>query len=155
MDDHAPAPPRLAGRPTWLISQVARHGDRLVGEALARDSVRKHHFRVLVTLDDHGPSSQADIGRALSIDRSDLHAVLNTLERDELVRRTPDAHDRRRNLVELTPAGRRVLRRLDTRVQKAQDELLAPLDEDERAQLTELLRRVDAHHAPTTTARTA
>jgi DNA-binding MarR family transcriptional regulator len=151
MDDAAaPPPPRLAGRPTWLVSQVARHGDRLVGEALAADGVRKHHFRVLVALDDHGASSQADIGRTLSIDRSDLHAVLNDLERDDLVRRTPDERDRRRNLVALTPAGRRVLQRLDARVEAAQQELLAPLDAGEREQLQELLRRVDAHHVSRT-----
>jgi DNA-binding MarR family transcriptional regulator len=148
MDDHAPAPPRLADRPTWLVSQVARHGDRLVGDALARDGVRKHHFRVLLALDQHGPRSQADIGRALSIDRSDLHGVLNDLERDELIRRTPDEHDRRRNLVELTTAGRIVLERLDGRVDAAQTALLEPLSVAERGELLRLLTRLDEHHRP-------
>jgi DNA-binding MarR family transcriptional regulator len=148
MDDHAPAPARLADRPTWLVSQVARQGDRLVGDALASDGMRKHHFRVLVTLDEHGPRSQADIGRALCIDRSDLHAVLNDLERDELVRRTPDARDRRRNLVELTTAGSIVLDRLDRRVDAAQAALLEPLDVAERGELLRLLARLAEHHRP-------
>jgi DNA-binding MarR family transcriptional regulator len=144
---HGPPPQRLAGLPSWLLGQAALHGDRLVGQALAQDGVRKHHFRVLVTLDEDGSGSQAEIGRRLSIDRSDLHAVLNDLERDGLVRRVRDEHDRRRNVVELTAAGAAMLKRLAARVDGAQDALLQPLDADERAELRRLLAALDAHHA--------
>jgi DNA-binding MarR family transcriptional regulator len=136
-------PPRLAELPSWLLSAAARRGDRLVSNALASGGLGKHHFRVLVALDDEGPSSQADIGRAIMLDRSDLHAVLNQLEADGLVERAPDPDDRRRNVVAITPDGRSTLRRLDKRVIAAQDQLTAALSAAERAQLVALLRRLD------------
>jgi DNA-binding MarR family transcriptional regulator len=142
-----PDPPqRLTELPSWLVSQVARQGDRLVGEALARDGMRKHHFTVLLALDERGAASQADLVRRLSLDRSDLHAVLNDLEGDGLVARVRDETDRRRNLVELTPAGARLLRRLDARVRSAQEALLAPLPAAERRALVRALARLTAAH---------
>jgi len=139
-------PRRLTTLPSWLTSQVALRGDRLVSEALAEAGVRKHHFTVLTALAEHGAVSQADLGRRLWLDRSDLHAVLNDLERDGLVARVRDQQDRRRNLVELTPAGTDELVRWDARVEAAQDALLAPLSAAERETLASLLERVVAHH---------
>lgn len=135
-------PRRLAATPSWLLSRAAQHGDRLVSAALAADGMGKHDFRVLVTLDDHGPSSQADIGRAIMLDRSDLHAILTRLETDGLVERAPDERDRRRNVVALTRTGRATLKRLEKRVTTAQNDLLAPLKADERRQLVEFLQRL-------------
>ena len=126
---------------------MALHGHRLVSEALAKDGVRKHHFTVLLALDEHGSSSQAALGRRLGIDRSDLHAVLNDLERDGLVGRVRDEQDRRRNAVELTRAGARALKRLDARVRAAQETLLEPLSAAERRALSRSLTRLVEHHA--------
>jgi DNA-binding MarR family transcriptional regulator len=135
-------PPRLAELPSWLLSAAARRGDRLVSDALASGGLGKHHFRVLVALDDDGPSSQADIGRAIMLDRSDLHAVVSLLEADGLVERSQDPADRRRNVVALTRDGRATLRRLERRVIAVQDELTVALSAQERAQLVALLQRV-------------
>ena len=141
------SPARLTGLPSWLASQVALQGDRLVSEALAHDGMRKHHFAVLLALDEHGAMSQAALARRVWIDRSDLHAVLNDLERDGLVARVRDERDRRRNLVSLTPAGQAALGRMQERVEAANDALLAPLSSNERSELRALLARVVAHHA--------
>lgn len=140
-------PRRLSGLPSWLVGQVARHAHRLVSETLAEDGVRRHHFTVLLALDEHGPSSQATLGRRLCIDRSDLHAVLNDLERDGFVARVRDEQDRRRNVVELTAAGAKTLERLDARVEAAQEALLAPLSAVERRELCRSLTRLAEHHA--------
>jgi DNA-binding MarR family transcriptional regulator len=146
-DSEAGAPRRLWGLPSWLLARAALHAHRLVSESFAAAGVRKHHFTVLVALDEQGPTSQAALGRRLSIDRSDLHAVVGDLERDGLVTREPDAQDRRRNVVQLTPRGRRTLKRLDARVDAAQDALLEPLSAAERRELQRLLTRLAEHHA--------
>lgn len=143
----APAPRRLAGLPSWLVSQLALHAQRLVGDVLAQDGMRKHHFAVLVALDENGLISQAELGRSVWIDRSDLHAVLNDLERDGLVARVRDENDRRRKLVDLTPAGAAALERLNARIEAAQDALLEPLSAAERRELRRLLTRLAEHHA--------
>jgi DNA-binding MarR family transcriptional regulator len=140
-------PRRLTALPSWLVSQLGLHAHRLVSEALAEAGVRKHHFTVLVALDEQGATSQAALGRRLWIDRSDLHAVLNDLERDGLVARVRDEQDRRRNLVGLTPAGADALKRLDARVEAAQDALLEPLSAEERRELRRVLTRLVSHHA--------
>ncbi|HWF51998.1 MAG TPA: MarR family transcriptional regulator [Solirubrobacteraceae bacterium] len=132
-------PARLRDLPTWQTSEVARRGQRLVGEALEHEGARRPHFTVLTSLSEQGAASQADLGRRLWIDRSDLHAILNELETGGLVARTRDERDRRRNLVTLTPAGRAALGRLDRRVDAAQSELLAPLSASDRRTLRRLL----------------
>lgn len=143
-----PHPPRrLTGLPSWLLSQGALHAHRLVAEALAEDDVRKHHFTVLLALEEEGSSSQAALGRRLGIDRSDLHGVLNDLEQDGLVARLRDEQDRRRNVVELTAAGAEALVRLEARVRAAQERLLEPLSADERTALLASLARLAEHHA--------
>jgi DNA-binding MarR family transcriptional regulator len=73
-------------------------------------------------------------------------ATINELADRGLVDRAPDPDDRRRNVITLTPAGRRLLHRLDRRVAQIQDELLAPLSPPERDQLAELLGRILSHH---------
>jgi len=108
---------------------------------------RRHHYVVLAALDEQGPASQAELGRRTHIDGSDMVAAVNELVERGLVARTLDTIDRRRNLVRLTPAGRRQLQELDQLLDKAQDSLLAPLSPDERRQLVDLLGRVVDHHA--------
>jgi DNA-binding MarR family transcriptional regulator len=135
-------PDRLRQLPSWLMGQVARKAGRLVGEALADEGVRRQHFTVLVSLSEQGAASQAELGRRLWIDRSDLHAILGELERDGLVARVRDERDRRRNVVTLTRAGRAALRRLDARVEAAQEALLEPLSARDRRELSRLLARL-------------
>jgi DNA-binding MarR family transcriptional regulator len=146
MSSGQPNPPRrLWELPSWLVSQVAHQAQRLVGDALAVSGARRQHFTVLVALEEDGASSQAGLGRRLGIDRSDLHAVLNDLERDGFVVRVPDTLDRRRNAVELTSAGAGALEELQTKVSGAQNALLAPLSVDERSELIRLLTVLVEH----------
>jgi DNA-binding MarR family transcriptional regulator len=135
-------PARLRRLPSWLTAQAARRSQRLVEEGLAQEGARRQHFVVLTSLAEQGPASQADLGRRLWIDRSDLHTILNELEDAGQVARERDQTDRRRNVVVLTRAGRAALTRLDKRVDAAQDALLAPLSASERRELRRLLERV-------------
>ncbi|MEV1174226.1 hypothetical protein [Nonomuraea sp. NPDC049784] len=56
-----------AGR---LITQTATHAARLVSEALDMAGARRYHYALLATLEEFGPSSQAELGRRCAIDRS-------------------------------------------------------------------------------------
>jgi MarR family transcriptional regulator, lower aerobic nicotinate degradation pathway regulator len=137
------APEKLWSTPSWLVARVALRGAKVVDAA----GVKRKEFSVLVALAESGPASQADLGRRLALDRSDLHAIVAGLERDGLVDRERDPADARRNRVKLTARGRAQLRRLEAKVDAAQDTLLAPLSKAERVLLTGLLARVVDHHA--------
>lgn len=143
----APVPPpeRLWRLPTWLLTHLGWDAYRLVVEALGSPAGRTD-YAVLAGLEELGAMSQADLGRRLGIDRSDVVAVLNRLQADALVLRAQDSADRRRNLIRITPAGRRTLRRLDVAVAEAQEAVLAPLPPDERRQVVTTLQRLVEHH---------
>jgi DNA-binding MarR family transcriptional regulator len=141
-------PERIRRLPSWLAGQLAARTAGLVAEALAPEGLRRQHFIVMSALADRGATSQAALGRRLLIDRSDMHALLAELEQPGLIQRVRDPADRRRMLVDLTPAGARALKRLDKRIDAAQDTLLAPLSAAERRELDRLLTRLVEHHAP-------
>jgi DNA-binding MarR family transcriptional regulator len=141
-------PQRLWCLSSWLLSNAAIPGSRLVANEFARSGMRRDQYAVLAVLEEFGPVSQATLGRRLSIDRSDIVAVLNGLERDGLVRRDPDKRDRRRNAISITRAGSRLLTKLDAQVIRAQDAVLEPLSDSERQELDRLLRRLVEHHRP-------
>ncbi|MEV6349491.1 MarR family transcriptional regulator [Actinoplanes sp. NPDC051851] len=131
---------------SWLLSQTAAYAHRLVGDGFAAVGARGYHYRLLASLEADGAASQAALGRRTGIHLSDLVGALNELEGAGFVARSPDPADRRRNVITLTGAGAARAKELGERVAEVQDELLEPLSEAEREQLTRLLRRLLDHH---------
>jgi DNA-binding MarR family transcriptional regulator len=139
-------PTRWEMLPSWLLTQTANHAHRLVGDGFSAVGARGYHYRLLATLEESGPASQAALGRRSGIHLSDMVAAINELAEHKLVERAPDPADRRRNIISLTAAGKRQLRRLEKRLAETQDELLAPLSPEERQRFTEQLSRLLDHH---------
>ena len=140
--------PILRDLPSRLLGQTAVLVGRVAGEALGAAGAHRHHFAVLATLDAFGAASQADLCRRTDIDRSDMNAVLNTLEAEGAVDRAVDPDNRRRNIVTLTAAGHARFADLRRRVDEAQRRALAPLSRHERDELMRLLHRLHDHLAP-------
>jgi DNA-binding MarR family transcriptional regulator len=139
-------PARLAGKPSWLLTQLAVHAHRLASEAFGEVGARGYHYRVLAALDEFGVASQTELGRRCNMDRSDVVAAINELAGQGFVERTQDPDDRRRNLVTLTEPGEGQLRRLDRALDQVQDDLLGPLPADDRQTLARLLSQLLTHH---------
>ncbi|MEV4277992.1 MarR family winged helix-turn-helix transcriptional regulator [Actinoplanes xinjiangensis] len=135
--------------PSWLLTQAAAHAHRLVTEGFAGVGAKGYHYRLLSSLVADGPASQAALGRRTGIYLSDLVGALNDLETAGFVQRSPDPADRRRNVVAVTAAGRERAGELTVRVEAIQDDLLAPLSDEERARFAGLLRRLVEHHSRT------
>ncbi|WP_030807170.1 MarR family winged helix-turn-helix transcriptional regulator [Streptomyces sp. NRRL S-337] len=143
-DDTPYAPSRIRALPSWLLGRAAARGHRLVADALATEGMRMMHHAVLSAVDELGPVSQAELGRTVGIDPKDMVALVNDLQKDGLVTRTPDPNDRRKNAVEISPAGKQRLRRTQQLGDQANAELTAALTPDERAQLITLLGKITA-----------
>ncbi|UNO42970.1 MarR family winged helix-turn-helix transcriptional regulator [Streptomyces sp. MST-110588] len=135
-------PTRIGNLPSWLLGRAAARGHRLVAEALAGEGMRMMHHAVLSAVAELGPVSQAQLGRTLGIDPKDVVAIVNDLQSDGLVTRTPDPDDRRKNAIAISAAGTRRLRRTQELGERANDELTADLTPAERNQLMGLLRRI-------------
>ncbi|ANZ15409.1 MarR family winged helix-turn-helix transcriptional regulator [Streptomyces noursei] len=142
MVDTPYAPSRIRALPSWLLGRAAARGHRLVAEALAAEGMRMMHHAVLCAVAELGPVSQAELGRTVGIDPKDMVAIVNDLQKDGLVTRTPDARDRRKNAIEISAEGKRRLRRTERLGDAANAELTAALSDEERAQLVALLTRI-------------
>jgi DNA-binding MarR family transcriptional regulator len=144
--DHSPSriPARVKDRPTWLISRnFARSSGLLTaGFESSGGGLRSYHYRLLAALDEWGPASQADLGRATGIDRSDVTAAMSELESRRLVKRSVDPDHKRRKIVTITPAGIDQLLKLDTVVDGVQEQVLEPLTTAQRRQFIALLAKI-------------
>ena len=109
---------------------------------LAPLGINARELTVLLFLAGREPESQQHAARNLGVDRTTMVALLDALEDKRLVARRPDRHDRRRNVVELTDTGRRVLRRATRASDEAERQLLTGFDEADAAQLRALLGRI-------------
>ena len=150
-DQPGRAPARLKDRPTWLISRAYARSSGLLNAGFEAhgSGLRGYHYRLLAALDEWGPVSQADLGRSTGIDRSDVTAALAELESRNLIERTVDPENKRRNIVTLTPEGVERLDELDLVVGTIQDELLAPLTATQRRQFIALISRLLGDSAQT------
>ncbi|MFL6111178.1 MAG: MarR family winged helix-turn-helix transcriptional regulator [Catenulispora sp.] len=145
--DPLSTPARLRGLATWLLGQSSNQGHRLIVDRLHAVGVTsRSHYSLLLALAEAGPTSQADLGRRVGLDRSDVTAGVTGLEEKGYLERTPDPTDRRRNLVRITDSGTEFLAKLNTEVGAAQEELLTPLSPEERQALIGMLVRVVEHH---------
>lgn len=104
--------------------------------------MRLKAYMTLGHIRDHRGTTQQELESALVMDANSVVLILNELEAREFSIRRRDPQDRRRHIVEITPAGRRALERADKAREALEDELLAPLSTEERRTLRKLVERV-------------
>lgn len=100
------------------------------------------HHAVLSALDDFGAMSQQQLADSLDLDKSHLVGSIDHLEGRDLVTRTRDPGDRRRNQVALTAAGKTLIDELKPVARQSQHGFLDALSAAEQETLVSLLRRV-------------
>lgn len=99
-------------------------------------------YALLSAVTWHSPVDQGTAGELASLDKSSMTDIIARLTRRGLVGSRPDADDRRRKFVQLTPQARVVLEQVTPSVEEVQRDVLAPLDEREALRFVELLRTV-------------
>lgn len=141
-------PKELLASPAFLLARVGfAIKSRSIAE-FAEQGFTPYHFSVLAVLDEGARETQATIADALRLDRSQLVGLLDGLEERGLIERRRDPHDRRRQAVSLTGAGRKALVGMRSLVKRIEDEALEPLSASDRDALHDLLLRLMRHHDP-------
>jgi MarR family transcriptional regulator, lower aerobic nicotinate degradation pathway regulator len=125
-----------------LLAGLGRDATARVRRAMRPLGLGAQQFLVLKQLQALGQTSQAELADALGIDRSNLAAIAAELSDRDLVERTRHEIDRRRYVLRLSRAGERLLRRTEGAIALCDEDLLAPLDHEQRKQLYVLLRRL-------------
>lgn len=134
--------PELTGRLGYLLKHAQLRLAELTTAALAPHGINGRELAVLLVLAEGEPASQQQAAGRLGVDRTSMVALLDTLEEKGLVERRPHARDRRRNVVELTSAGRGTVRAAKRAGEEAEQRFLAPLSQPQAARLKEALRAV-------------
>lgn len=134
------------------VFRLQRILSRSAGARLTEVQLNEGEFSVLAALRRAGQPYEltpTELHRSLLLSSGAMTHRVDGLERAGHVTRTPDADDRRKVRVRLTPSGRDLVDRAMNAYSETLTELLAVLDEDERetlsAQLRALLGRIEDH----------
>jgi DNA-binding MarR family transcriptional regulator len=120
-----------------LMSRLAKQAYRRSNEQSLGMHLR--HLVALSYVRDHSGGPQQELADALCMDANNVVLLLNELEDLGFVARRRDPDDRRRHLVDLTPAGLSALSEAEREQERVEDEILRGLDAAERATLRRLL----------------
>ena len=136
---NASPPPELGSRLGYLLKHARDRLTEQTGAALAPYGLAGRELAVLLVLASGEPASQQEAAQRLGVDRTTMVALIDTLEHKGLVSRHPHAEDRRKNVVELTPAGRGTLSKATRASDDAERQFLAPLSASAASQLKDAL----------------
>ena len=144
--DFAAKYPDASASATECAMNVARTGDLIVGRVAATlqplDISPAGGLILGILLDAAEPCPPKYISERLIVSRATVTGVLDTLAKRGLVRREPHPTDRRMVLVHLTKAGTRMAEKVRSTVHRSEAAWMGSLNEHERAQLTELLGKL-------------
>jgi DNA-binding MarR family transcriptional regulator len=134
---------------TPLLVHLARRMQTEAELELEAFGLRARHIIALTVLRDHGEQNQSDLPATLGMDPTNVVALLNELEADDLVERRRSPQDRRRHTVSLTAAGAARLKEVEDLLTAVEQRVLDPLTPEEQRTFYTLLSRATA--SPTCT----
>lgn len=141
-------PAALRTRPGYVLTRLAALARQECAEQLAAAGLGQHQHAILCCLEEYGPACQKDIAGRLGIDGGDIVAFIDGLQERGLVLRERDQRDRRRQILTITASGKRLLRRVEGMLDKAEPGVLAALSPEQRAAVHQAALRVLAQHHP-------
>jgi len=131
--------------PGHLISLAARGFARLSEARLKPLGFGVGYLPALVALKNGRAETQRDLARFAKIEQPSMAQMLVRMERDGLIRRTPDPADGRSSLVSLTETAEARLPDACAVLFQGNREALDGFTDEETAQLVALLTRLNAN----------
>jgi DNA-binding MarR family transcriptional regulator len=135
----------VTGRVIRLASIFQQHFSESYREAFEPHGLNETDFGVLSPLRRAGEPYEltpTELARHRMITSGGMTAAIDRLERKGLIERRPNPADRRGSLVRLTGEGKAVIDRAMELHAETELRLIAPLDEEDRRQLTRILRQL-------------
>lgn len=137
----AVAPAALRKSASWCLAQLDATVRASVNAALGRTQIESISIRgywVLEAIADGGDMAQTELSALLGMDRSDMVRLIDSLESANLVERTRDSKDRRRQLIALTETGNTTRASLRRSLRRAERAAVAECAPEVRALLASL-----------------
>ena len=137
------------------IQSLERYVDRAMRETLDDFELTHGEYKLAMHLRYGGPpytGKPGKLAKHLGLSTGAMTNRLDNMEKRGLIRRLDDPDDRRGVIVELTDAGKELWDRAVAAQAEKESTIASALDEQERRQLNDLLRRLmnefAEHHGP-------
>lgn len=128
--------------PGHLISLAARGFVRLSEARLKPLGFGVGHLPVLIALQNGSANTQRDLARFAKIEQPPMAQMLARMERDGLIKRTPDPADGRSSRISLTSAAKKSMPDAIAALMQGNSEAMNGFTPEEEIQLVDLLTRL-------------
>jgi DNA-binding MarR family transcriptional regulator len=125
------------------LLKLVRHLETFGRKSSLYQEVDRAGYLALRTLDGLGPSCINGLARELHLDSSTVTRQVSTLESAGFVTRRVDPNDGRSWLIDLTPAGRKVMRTVERGRRHAIDSMLLDWQSDEVSDLARTISNLN------------
>lgn len=133
---------RLYARPGFLLRRAHQISAAVFEDECRSVGLTPAQFGVLSVLRANPGLDQSSLARALGFDKVTVLRVLRGLETRGLIERSPAPASRRNLSIALSGSGLTLLKQAQEPAERAYGRLMAPLDEQQRAQLVALLQQL-------------
>lgn len=139
----------------YWVCQASNVLQRAFNEELAPQGVTFRQAQVLSCLALEGRLSQTELADRMRIEPPTVVGILDRMERDGWIRRSGDATDRRRKLVEATPAAKPAWNKIVAAAKRVRSRATRGLTPTQLTQLKKLLNLVQSNLQPASAQREA
>ena len=144
---HSEVPPAAASfilddQVQHLLRRAHQRASAIFLSVLADAQLTPTQFFALARLYETGKLSQNRLGRLAAMDPATIQGVIRRLQERGLIERLPDPNDRRRTVLSLSPLGRETVAALLADAQSIGEEILSPLDAEQRRTFLSLLKKL-------------
>ena len=132
--------------PMMLINEISRiMGDKIREKGEDNPISQKSGRALLIELSKRDGRTQLDLVKATHLKAPTISVVLQKLEHDGYVRRTPDQYDLRATRVYLTEKGRDLDKKMKARIRAEEEEAMRNLTPSEYDTLLKLLEKLKSN----------
>ena len=126
----------------FLVSQVGAHAANAFAERLALLDLKVYDAGILRLLGSNPGLTQQALSALLGIFPSQLVALLDRLQKRQLIDRRNNPRDRRSYRLHLSKEGRKTLQEIGKLTLQLENDLFSALSEKEKALLHQLMTRI-------------